>query len=236
MTAGGPILAIDTATTHAVVALGTADGSLLEGRSWLAGYRHGEELLARLEALLGDNGVRTADLGGIAVGTGPGAFTGLRVGIATAKALAHALGLPIVGIATGSALLAAAAASDAPGASGALVLLQPAGANDRVLVRPGRIRAGSPGGTDLDLRDGETLVAVDLAGRAPEAAVSLGLGATDGLAAALIAAAASRLRTGDADDLARLVPEYVTLPRGVLRATLPDEGVELSGGSTRPRP
>jgi hypothetical protein len=224
VTAGGPILAIDTATTHAVVALGTADGSLLEGRSWLAGYRHGEELLARLEALLGDNGVRTADLGGIAVGTGPGAFTGLRVGIATAKALAHALGLPIVGIATGSALLAAAAASDAPGASGALVLLQPAGANDRVLVRPG------------DLRDGETLVAVDLAGRAPEAAVSLGLGATDGLAAALIAAAASRLRTGDADDLARLVPEYVTLPRGVLRATLPDEGVELSGGSTRPRP
>ncbi len=231
MTAGGPILAIDTATTHAVIALGSADGALLHGRSWLAGYRHGEELLTRLEALLADNGVRTADLGGIAVGTGPGAFTGLRVGIATAKALAHALDLPIVGIATGGALLAAAAAS---GASGSLVLLQPAGPNDRVLVRRGEPARILPGGTDPDLREGETLVAVDLAGRAPDPAVALGLAATDGLAAALVAAAAGRLRAGDADDLARLVPEYVTLPRGVLRATLPDEGVELSGGGRRP--
>ncbi len=231
MTAGGPILVIDTATTHAVIALGSADGALLHGRSWLAGYRHGEELLARLEALLADHDVRTTDLGGIAVGTGPGAFTGLRVGIATAKALAHALGLPIVGIATGGALLAAAAAS---GAAGSLVLLQPAGPNDRVFSRlgePARILAG---GTDPDLREGETLVAVDLAGRAPEGAVLLGAEAVQGLAAALVAAAAGRLRAGDADDLARLVPEYVTLPRGVLRATLPDEGVEVSGGGRRP--
>jgi tRNA threonylcarbamoyl adenosine modification protein YeaZ len=227
VTAGGPILAIDTATTHAVVALGTADGALIEGRAWLAGYRHGEELLTRLEALLADRGVRTADLGGIAVGTGPGAFTGLRVGIATAKALAHALGLPIVGIATGGALLAAVAGSGVPGP---LVLVQPAGPNDRVFLRPGEPARILPGGTDPDLRDGEALVAVDLAGRAPDAAVALGVAATDGLAAALVAAAAARLRAGDADDLARLVPEYVTLPRGVLRATLPDEGVELTGG------
>ena len=262
MTANGPILAIDTATTHAVIALGAADGTLLDGRAWLAGYRHGEELLARIEALLGEHALRPADLGGIAVGTGPGAFTGLRVGIATAKALAHALGLPIVGVATGSALLAAAAASAsaasvsaAAAASGArdaasdasdaasdvgahrsvLVLLQPAGPNDRVFLRPGEPARILPGGTDPDLRDGERLVAVDLAGRAPDAAVALGVAATDGLGEALVSAAAARLAAGDADDLARLVPEYVTLPRGV-RAVLPDEGVELSGGKPGPRP
>ena len=42
----------------------------------------------------------------IVVGTGPGAFTGLRVGIATAKGMAHALGVPIVGVSTADALLA----------------------------------------------------------------------------------------------------------------------------------
>ena len=51
-----------------------------------------------------------ATLGGLVVGTGPGAFTGLRVGIATVKGLAYALDLPVVGVPTGEALLAAARA------------------------------------------------------------------------------------------------------------------------------
>ena len=226
MTAGGPILLIDTATTRAVIALGAPDGTLIEQRSWTAGYRHGEELLARIEGLLADRGVATAQLGAIAVGTGPGAFTGLRVGIATAKALAHALGLPIVGVATGAALLDAAhvAAPDA----GHRVLVQPAGPNDRVLVRPGQPARILPGGAEPDLAADERLVAVDLPGRAADAAVALGEAAVAGLAAAMLATAARRLGAGDADDLARLVPEYVTLPRGV-RLALPEDGVEVSG-------
>jgi tRNA threonylcarbamoyl adenosine modification protein YeaZ len=226
VTPGGPILVLDTATTRAVVALGTADGRLLEERSWTAGYRHGEELLARTGQLLADLGVEPAALGGIVVGTGPGAFTGLRVGIATAKGLAHALALPIVGIVTGSALLAAA--GDGPGSRA--VLLQPAGPSDRVLTRTGERPVIVPGGTDPDLRDGERLVAVDLAGRAPDAAVALGESAHAGLAAALLGAGAARLAAGDADDLARLVPEYVTLPRGI-RDQPADDAVELSGGA-----
>ncbi|HEY4752753.1 MAG TPA: tRNA (adenosine(37)-N6)-threonylcarbamoyltransferase complex dimerization subunit type 1 TsaB, partial [Candidatus Limnocylindrales bacterium] len=110
MTAGGPILVIDTATTRAVIALGDPDGTLLEQRGWTAGYRHGEELLVRIEGLLGDSGVALADLGAVAVGTGPGAFTGLRVGIATAKGLAHALRLPIACVASSAALIDAARA------------------------------------------------------------------------------------------------------------------------------
>jgi tRNA threonylcarbamoyl adenosine modification protein YeaZ len=229
MTPGGPLLAIDTATTRAVIALGAPDGSVIEARGWVAGYRHGEELLARIEALLRDRAVTPAALGGLVVGTGPGAFTGLRVGIATAKGLAHALDLPIAGVATGSALLAAARA--AAGDASAVVLLQPAGLSDRVVSRDGVPPRILPGGSELDLDPGEVLVAVDLDGRAPEDAVARGRLALEGLATALLAAGARRLARGDADDLARLVPEYVTLPRGV-RDRLPDEAVEVTGGTS----
>ena len=230
MTAGGPILLVDTATTRAVIALGAADGTLIEQRLWTAGYRHGEELLARINALLTDRGVALADLGALAVGTGPGAFTGLRVGIATAKALAHAMRLPIVGIPTGLALLDAAGAASPDDA--ALVLLQPAGPNDRSFLRPGETARILVGGTDPDLAPGERLVAVDLAARADERAVTLGDAAVDGLAMAMLATAARRLTAGDEDDLATLVPEYVTLPRGV-RMPPTDDGVELSGAGAK---
>ena len=129
----------------------------------MAGYRHGEELLARIEALLLDRAIVPTALGGLVVGTGPGAFTGLRVGIATAKGLAHALRLPIAGVVTASALLSAAG----DGADGPVMLLQPAGPSDRVVSRAGERPVILPGGTDPELRPGERLVAVDLAGRAP---------------------------------------------------------------------
>jgi tRNA threonylcarbamoyladenosine biosynthesis protein TsaB len=214
------------------VALGGPDGALREQRSWLAGYRHGEELLARIDGLLADRGVEPVDLGAVAVGTGPGAFTGLRVGIATAKGLAHALGLPIVGVASGLALLDAALAAAPLAVGSLLVLLQPAGPNDRVLTRRGERPAILPSGADPGLRPGERLVAVDLPGRADEGAVALGEAAVDGLAAAMLSSAAGRLAAGDADDLATLVPEYVTLPRGV-RMPPTDAGVEMSGSGPK---
>jgi tRNA threonylcarbamoyladenosine biosynthesis protein TsaB len=229
---GRPLLVIDTATTQAVIALGTADGTLIDQRGWVAGYRHGEELLAQIAGLLADRGTAATDLGGIIVGTGPGAFTGLRVGIATAKGLAHGLRLPIVGLATGAALIHAAAAASGLD-SGALVLAQPAGMSDRVVSRNDEAARIIPGGAEPDLRPGDHLVAVDLAGRVPEDAARLGEAAVAGLAAAMLAAGAARLIAGDVDDLALLVPEYVTLPRGV-RLALPDEGVVVSGGLTDP--
>ena len=205
------LLAIDTSTALAVVALGGSDGRLDGADGWAAGYRHGEDLLPRLRALLATRGVALADLGGVIVGTGPGAFTGLRVGIATAKGIAHALRLPIAGVPSGAALLAAAA--DAGIANP--VLLLPAGPNDTVLVRGDRAPERLPGGTAPALESGETLVAVDLDGRAPADALARGERARDGFAAALVRIGAERLNAGEADDLARLVPEYVTLPRGV---------------------
>jgi tRNA threonylcarbamoyladenosine biosynthesis protein TsaB len=107
MTAGR-LLAIDTSGTNALVTLGEADGTLVVERRWVAGYRHGEELLTQIDAMLTAAGVALAGLSGIVVGTGPGAFTGLRVGLATAKGLAHGLRVPIAGVATSEALLEAA--------------------------------------------------------------------------------------------------------------------------------
>ena len=130
------ILAIDTATTRVVVATGTP-GGVADGLStWAAGYRHGETLLPSIGRFLGEQNIRRSRLVGIVVGTGPGAFTGLRVGIATAKGLAHGLGIPLVGVSTGEALIEAFQAAE--GTDGPTVLLLPAGPSDRIVVRAGR--------------------------------------------------------------------------------------------------
>jgi tRNA threonylcarbamoyl adenosine modification protein YeaZ len=231
------ILVIDTATSRAVVGLGgVADGADglggrsdgaarpersdggIAARTWPVRHQHGETLLPTLIAFLAEQRASLADLRGIVVGTGPGAFTGLRVGMATAKGLAHGLRLPIVGISTAEALLDAVRAGDAGGASGgenSLLLLLPAGPNDRVAVRSGRSPELLPGGEEPSIGPWDRLVAVDLEGRAPADAVARGDAALDGLARALFRLGAGRLAAGEPDDLAGLVPEYVTLPRGI---------------------
>ena len=113
------ILAIDTATTRVVIATGTPEGVADGLSTWTAGYRHGETLLPSIGRFLGEQNIRRSRLVGIVVGTGPGAFTGLRVGIATAKGLAHGLGIPLVGVSTAEALIEAFEAADgADGAAG----------------------------------------------------------------------------------------------------------------------
>jgi tRNA threonylcarbamoyladenosine biosynthesis protein TsaB len=208
----GRILAIDTSGTNALVALGEADGTLLAERRWVAGYRHGEELLTRIDEILGAAGVALTDLSGIVVGTGPGAFTGLRVGLATAKGLAHGLATPIAGVATSEALLLAASPAGQNGGTQAALLL-PAGPSDRVVVFEGKATL-LRGGAEPDLEPGTTVVAVDLPDRASPEALAIGRRAQEGLAPALLQLGVARLAAGG-DDVARLVPEYVTLPRGV---------------------
>ena len=211
---GAVVLAIDTATTRIALGIGTLAGEAVAVTSWPAGYRHGETLLPALERLLGDHGIDRTGIGAIVVGTGPGAFTGLRVGIATAKGLAHGLGRPIVGIPTAAALLSAAGRADGI-AAGHGVLLLPAGPSGRILVRDGAAPALLPADREPELDPADVLIAVDLEGRAPAEALARGTSARDGLAAELLRLGAARLAAGDTDDLARLVPEYVTLPRGV---------------------
>ena len=211
LTSGGLILALDTATSMAVVALGRLDGGIIATTAWTAGQRHSEELLPRIARLLADAGVALGDLAGIVVGAGPGAFTGLRVGLATAKTLAHQLAIPLVGVSSGEALLRAAGAPDG-------VLLLPAGSADRLVLRLGSAAALLPGSHDPEAAAGQRVVAVDLPERASDQAIALGHLAQAGLAATLLSMGAARLAGGQADDPHVLVPEYVTLPRGVPQA------------------
>ena len=212
------VLAIDTATSHAIIAVGALDGTILAVDAWEAGHRHAEELLGRIAAILEETGIGRPGRGalaGIVVGTGPGGFTGLRVGLATARGLARAAGAPIVGVATGTALEAAARAAGSIPDGTAVAVLLPAGPAGRYLVRGGAARLAPPWADGEDPAPDAVLVAVDLAGRADPAAVSRGAAALDGLAPALLALGCARLREG-ADEGAAVGPEYVTLPRGVV--------------------
>ena len=207
------LLVIDTATSRIVVGAAGLDGELLGLTTWEAGRTHGAQLLPSIGRLTGEANLRRSRIRGVIVGTGPGAFTGLRVGIATAKAIAHELMTPIVGVSTGEALLAASGVG--PGG----VLLLPAGPNDRQLVRSGAGATLLPGGSEPEVGPDDILVAVDLDGRAPADALARGEAARAGMAAAMARIGAARLAAGAADDLARLVPDYVTLPRGVARVS-----------------
>jgi tRNA threonylcarbamoyladenosine biosynthesis protein TsaB len=99
------ILAFDTATDVATSAL-VDDGEVLGERTSTA-----VTLLEDLDALLRQAGAHTAQVDGLAVGIGPGSFTGTRIGLATARGLALALGTPAAGVSTLAAL-----AAGAPGA------------------------------------------------------------------------------------------------------------------------
>jgi hypothetical protein len=220
MAGTGWLLALDTSTTAIVVAAGTPDGHVLATESFEGRYRHSQELLPAAIRVIERAGLRLADLRGVVVGTGPGAFTGLRVGIATAKTLAHELGCPIVGIPTSTALLA--------GVEGAGRLWLPSGPRDRVLVTLGAdpivLGADDPGPA---IRKGQTELAVDLEGRAPEAALERGRIAVAELAGSLLRLGAARLAAGDVDDPERLVPAYASQPRGA-PASEPERGVAWS--------
>ena len=107
------LLAVESATLSGGVAL--LDGDLLLGEISLnIAITHSERLMAAVDRLLADCGFAPADLGGLAVSVGPGSFTGIRVGIATIKALAMALDLPVAAVPTLDALAARLPFADAP--------------------------------------------------------------------------------------------------------------------------
>ncbi len=94
------VLALDTATPALTVGLVRVD----EGARTLAAHvqvdarRHGELLTPAITTMLDEAGVKPADLDAVVAGLGPGPFTGLRVGLATAAALADAIAIPVYGV------------------------------------------------------------------------------------------------------------------------------------------
>lgn len=91
------ILGIDTATPAVGCAIGGHEG-VLACFTAARGRRHAETLVPAIDHLRRSVGIELDELGAIAVDVGPGLFTGLRVGVATAKAMASALRVPVVGV------------------------------------------------------------------------------------------------------------------------------------------
>lgn len=97
-----PVLTIDTSTPAVVAGVVCATGgrsaALLAERIVLDARGHAELLTPNVLAVVADAGMTMADLGAVVVGCGPGPFTGLRVGMATAAAYGHALDIPVHGV------------------------------------------------------------------------------------------------------------------------------------------
>ena len=91
------ILAVDTSTSSLSLAIADEEGVCGEFALYTGGT-HSQSLLPMADALFTLSGIKQKDLSALAVTLGPGSFTGLRIGLATVKAWAFALDLPVVGI------------------------------------------------------------------------------------------------------------------------------------------
>ena len=193
------ILALETASTDTSVALAAADGSLIALDARSGDHRQNGTLLPRIVDVLG--GRRFGELTRVAVGIGPGSFTGLRVGMSLAKGIAHGLAIPIVGIPSLEAWLDAE-----PDAAGAIcragareAYLLPRGETEPIIVTPEDAAARS--------REHRLVAAAELASA---------FGLADTRPPARAAAAIARLAPDvPPADLATLEPRYGRPPRGL---------------------
>lgn len=99
-------LGIDTATGDLVVGVGDVDKQQALAESITETRAHNERLMPAVVAALAESGIGFGDLGAVVVGCGPGPFTGLRVGMASASALGQALRVPVYGVVTHDAVAA----------------------------------------------------------------------------------------------------------------------------------
>ena len=94
------ILCLETATKSCSVAL-AKDGDLLHCKNEISEkYSHSEQLTLFIESILSEQGIALVDLDAIAVSKGPGSFTGLRIGVSSAKGLCYALDKPLISVST----------------------------------------------------------------------------------------------------------------------------------------
>jgi tRNA threonylcarbamoyladenosine biosynthesis protein TsaB len=91
------ILNIETSTTLCSVSLAES-GKVITIREANEGYTHAENLHVFIEKVLAEAGKNSRDLNAVAVGSGPGSYTGLRIGVSSAKGLAYALQIPLIAV------------------------------------------------------------------------------------------------------------------------------------------
>ena len=142
------LLAFDTATPAVTVAL--HDGSrVVAEESAVDARRHGELLAVAIANVLRAAGAGPADLTRIAVGTGPGPYTGLRAGLVTASVLSSALGIPADGICSLDVI--AAAAADPAGSSWSLPTRAAGRCTGPVMTGPASASTGRSSGKPAEL-------------------------------------------------------------------------------------
>lgn len=212
------LIAIETATEACSAAL-WLDGEILLRVERYAARRHGELILQQIDELLVDAGIGTRDLDAVAVGRGPGAFTGVRLGLGVAQGLAFAVGCPVVPVSTLAALAQQGAER---GAEQVLALLDArmgevywslhrADLDRRVL--PGVERLDAPAGVQVQWMGGPRLALGSGVGVCAAELSGLGSGETDAQAfpvareVAVLAAAA--LVRGEGVSPERAQPVYL---------------------------
>jgi tRNA threonylcarbamoyladenosine biosynthesis protein TsaB len=203
------------------------DGSTV-AREWRAMERgHAEALVPLIEATLGQAGARFEDISAVATTVGPGSFTGVRIGLATARGLSLALGAPVVGVTTFEAVALAARRAcgsphlpclvvlDAKRADVYVQLLPPGGepSGPAVAASPSAAAAMLPPGRAIVAGDGASQLRPFVEGR--ELLFASGPGVAD--AADVAELAERRLREDGAGRLVRPMPVYVTPPGVTLR-------------------
>ncbi len=204
------VLGIDTATGIASVALLDDDRVLAETRSETAGHR--ADLLVLVDAVCTGAGISPRELDGVAIGAGPGSFTGLRIGMATAKGIAFALQRPLWAV---SSLAALAHAELETMPSGVVVAVLDA--------RRGEVYAGSyriESGAITLIGDERVMPPTELVGFAPEGSRFTGDAADVYLDLAMLPGAWGKTPTGESvaklaiagsrvDVLATSAPSYI---------------------------
>lgn len=209
------LLALDTSGDYAVLALSDDTGALQAARVFEGRRSLSRRLLGEVRGLLAGQGMIIRDIDAFGVGIGPGSFTGVRVGVTTAKTFAQVTGKPLVGVPTPDGY-----AAPWRGASAARVVCLPSRRGEAYV---GVYPAGSSS-ADLFAESYDALArrlarlqaegamvclgAVHLLESTPAVAVSLPYVPPEGLASA----AASRLSEGRLDDPLALTPRYVVAP------------------------
>lgn len=183
------LLAIETSTEACSVAVWVS-GEVF-ARHEIAPRRHAESVLPWAEALLAEAGIARSQLDAVAVGRGPGAFTGVRLGVALAQGMALALDLPVVPVST-LAALALSAGLPEPGGQPRQVLAVIDARMREVYAGRFEISQDVSGAASAHALDAETVLAPQ-ALALPDTglwhAVGTGLGAESGLLAARLQAA-----------------------------------------------
>lgn len=198
------LLAIDTSTDRAGIALATPAG--IVARSWPAARAQTTTLLPEIDRLVREHGMVPADITGIAVATGPGTFTGLRVGVAIAKGIFTASRVPLVGIPTLNIVFA-----QHPG--GDIVAVLPAGRGRVVWQRSDGVPMNSTIAeliSEMTSRSHTPLVgelAPDQLAALQSAGIQVELEFRD--PAVLLELGAARIAAGDLDDPVALEPTYL---------------------------